>query len=81
MGEHTEQKEQIVICKYCNKPEYWGKMRWLSGRCTCRNCYRADYEHETGKPYTWDDLDGPRPTMEEYQRQEAVGTSGNECYF
>ena len=26
----------IVICKSCNKPEYWGKMRWLNGRCMCR---------------------------------------------
>ena len=62
---------RIIICKYCNKPEYYGEMRWLSGKCCCRDCYKADYESSTGKPYTWDDLDGKRPTMEEYNAQEA----------
>lgn len=60
----------IVICKSCNKPEYWGEMRWLSGRCVCRDCYKADYERSTGKAYIWTDLDGKRPTMDEYNRQE-----------
>ena len=32
--------DKIVICKQCGRPEYWGEMRWLSGKCTCRNCYR-----------------------------------------
>lgn len=62
--------ERIVICKHCNKPEYWGEMRWLSGQCSCRRCYKAQWERENKKPYTWDDLDGKRPTMEEYQEQE-----------
>lgn len=62
--------DKIVICKYCNRPEYWGEMRWLSAKCCCRNCYRAEWEHENKKLYTWDDLDGKRPTMEEYNNQE-----------
>ena len=49
--------DEIVICKECKKPEYWGEMRWLSGRCVCRDCYKANYEQETKEPYTWDDLD------------------------
>lgn len=61
---------RIVICKYCGKPEYYGEMRWLSGKCCCRDCYKADYEDSTGKLYTWDDLDGKRPTMAEYKEQE-----------
>lgn len=65
-----DEMNKIVICKECGKPEYWGKMRWLSGRCTCRNCYRANWEHESKKPYTWNDLDGQRPTLEEYEKQE-----------
>ena len=63
-------RDRIVICKECKKPEYWGEMRWLSGRCVCRDCYKANYEQETKEPYTWDDLDGPRPTVEEYNTQE-----------
>ena len=62
--------DEIVICKECKKPGYWGKMRWLSGRCVCRDCYKANYEQETKGPYTWDDLDGKRPTMNEYRDQE-----------
>ena len=59
--------KQIVICKRCKKPEYWGEMRWLSGFCVCRDCYRAQCEQEEGEPYKWNDLDGERPTMEEYE--------------
>ena len=25
MAKQTERKEEIVICKECKKPEYWGK--------------------------------------------------------
>lgn len=66
-----DQNKEIVICKYCGRPEFWGDMRWLSGRCTCRDCYKEEYEREYKRPYTWDDLDGRRPTMEEYELQEA----------
>ncbi|MBS6708959.1 MAG: hypothetical protein KH280_07950 [Blautia sp.] len=62
--------DKIVICKQCNRPEYWGEMRWLSGKCTCRNCYRANWQDENKALYEWDDLDGPRPTMDEYEKQE-----------
>ena len=71
MAKQTERKEEIVICKHCGKPEYWGAMRWLSGWCACRNCYRSIWEEQNKKRYTWDDLDGPRPTLEEYKEQEA----------
>jgi hypothetical protein len=63
--------EEIVICKSCGRPEYWGEMRWLSGRSMCRSCYKADFEAQTRKLYTWDDLDGKRPTKAEYEAQEA----------
>ena len=39
MGEN----KRIVICRRCKKPEYWGEMRWLSGFCVCRDCYKAQY--------------------------------------
>ena len=61
------ENKQIVICKRCKKPEYWGEMRWLSGFCVCRDCYRAQCEQEEGELYRWNDLDGERPTMEEYE--------------
>jgi len=61
---------EIVICKHCGRPEYYGDMRWLNGRCECRDCYRSDYEAISKKPYKWNDLDGKRPTMKEYMEQE-----------
>ena len=48
-------------------------MRWISNPCiyrVCRWCYKANYEQETKKPYAWDDLDGKRPTIDEYREQE-----------
>ena len=57
MAKQTERKEEIVICKHCGKPEYWGAMRWLSGRCACRNCYRSFWEDQNHKRYTWDDFE------------------------
>ena len=65
-----DEMKRIVICKYCGNPEYYGKMRWLSGKCTCRDCYRKDYEENSGLDYAWNDLDGPRPTMAQYENQE-----------
>ncbi len=62
--------KKIVLCPCCNRPEYWKAMRWRGGQQRCRDCYKEDYEREFGKPYAWDDLDGPRPTMEEYNKQE-----------
>ena len=67
--------EEIVICRHCGKPEYFGEFRWLSGICSCRSCYKAQWEREEKELYRWDDLDGPRPTMEEYQEQEAAKTN------
>ena len=63
-----DENKRIVICRRCKKPEYWGEMRWLSGFCVCRDCYKAQWESENHKPYTWDDLDGKRPTMEEFEK-------------
>ena len=67
--------ERIVICKFCGRPEYWGKMRWLSGKCLCRDCYKAEWELSTGKGYIWDDLDGERPTREKFEAQEGVANA------
>lgn len=64
-----DENKRIVICRRCKKPEYWGEMRWLSGFCVCRDCYKAQWESENHKPYTWDDLDGKRPTMEEFEKE------------
>lgn len=61
---------EIVICKHCERPEYYGEMRWLNGKSCCRECYRSDYENRTGKLYEWDDLDGEVPTIKEYENQK-----------
>lgn len=63
------ESDEIVICKYCRQPEFWDCMRWLSGKCLCRNCYREEWEAQNFKPYAWNDLEGRRPTIEEYNRQ------------
>ena len=53
--------KRAVRCKYCNKLEYYGEFRWLTGKMLCRNCYKAEWEHENKRLYIWDDLDGERP--------------------
>ncbi|MCI9020779.1 MAG: hypothetical protein HFH32_08585 [Eubacterium sp.] len=65
-----DEMKRIVICKHCGKPEYYGEMRWLSGIYSCRNCYKGQYERENHEIYHWKDLDGKRPTLEEYYAQE-----------
>lgn len=65
-----DEMKRIVICKYCGNPEYYGDMHWLSGRYSCRNCYKEQWQGENHKLYAWGDLDGERPTMEEYKMQE-----------
>ena len=68
----SDEMNMIHICKYCRKPEYYGEFRWLSGKMCCRNCYKAEWESQYHKPYRWEDLDGPRPTKEEYELQKVV---------
>ena len=65
-----DEMKKIVICKHCDKPEYFGEMRWLNGRQECRSCYKSHYEEISKKLYTWNDLDGPRPTWADYAKQE-----------
>lgn len=65
-----EDVKRIIICKHCGKPEYWGEMRWLNGWCACRSCYKSLWEQQNHKIYKWDDLNGERPTMEDYKAQE-----------
>jgi len=67
-----DEMKEIVVCKYCGRYEYYGEMRWLSGKCCCRSCYKADYEDRTGKPYKWDDLNGYVPQLEDWHRQEVT---------
>lgn len=57
--------KKAILCKYCSRPEYYGEMRWLNGKCMCRKCYKAEYESFYRKPYCWDDLDGKRPDISE----------------
>ena len=61
----NDRMKMVFRCKYCGRPEYYGEFRWLSGRMLCRNCYRAEWESENKRPYTWNDLDGERPSEDE----------------
>ena len=62
--------DEIIICRHCGKPEDYGKMRWLNGVCSCRSCYKSQWEDTNHEVYIWRDLDGKRPTMEEYESQK-----------
>jgi len=54
---------EVVICRHCGKPEYYGEMRWLNGTYSCRSCYKSQWEDTNHKRYIWDDLDGDRPKV------------------
>lgn len=60
----------ITLCVGCGQPEYYGALRWICGRVLCRSCYKTAWEEYMERPYPADDLDGNRPTMEQYERQE-----------
>ena len=67
----ADEMNRIVICKHCGKPEYYGEMRWLSGFCGCRNCYKAKWQYENHYLYILYDLNRhPYPSMEDYEKQE-----------
>lgn len=58
-----DENKRIVICRRCKKPEYWGEMRWLSGFCVCRDCYREELKtiegwHKSGCN-SWDEYCKP----------------------
>ena len=69
-------EDRIMQCKRCGEYEYWGEMRWLCGKCLCRNCYRQAYEKMYQIRYRGRDLDGPRPTADDYRRQQAAIRNG-----
>lgn len=55
--QHLEgEMAEIVTCKHCGNPEYYGEMRWLNGKEECRPCYKAHWEEVNHKHYAWDDL-------------------------
>ena len=58
---------KAIYCKYCARPEYYGEMRWLNGKCMCRSCYKREYEDYYLKPYPDNDLDGERPTIKDVE--------------
>mgnify|MGYP004634466745 CR=1 FL=1 len=65
----SDEMDRIVICKHCNRLEYFGAMRWLSGTSMCRRCYKSRWEQEHGDLYVWNDLDGHIPTISDLQKQ------------
>nr|DAJ50990.1 MAG TPA: hypothetical protein [Caudoviricetes sp.] len=69
--------DRIVVCKHCNRLEYYGDMRWLSGTSMCRRCYKSRWEQENKDLYVWDDLDGPVPTVSDLQKQLGARVARN----
>jgi len=76
---HIEFMQEIQICKHCGKPEFVGDMHGLNGVCSCRSCYKAQWQDVNHKLYIGTDLDGPRPTMEDYKAQEEFNKEDNLC--
>lgn len=64
------EEQEIVLCRLCKKPEYAAELRRLSGGPVCRTCFRNIFEDMVQDYYHKNDLDGPRPTMEEYEAQQ-----------
>lgn len=64
-----DENKRIVICRRCKKPGILGRNEMAFRFCVSRGCYKAQWESENHKPYTWDDLDGKRPTMEEFEKE------------
>lgn len=73
----SDEMNRIVICKHCNRLEYYGDMRWLSGTSMCRRCYKSRWEQENKDLYVWDDLDGPVPTISDLQKQLGARVARN----
>lgn len=65
MTRHIDEKK-VIICKHCGRLEYEGQMKWNADKCSCRSCYKEDYEKLHFRPYPFNDLDGPTPTYDEY---------------
>ena len=63
-------EQEIVLCKLCSKPDYAAELRSVFGGPVCRDCYRNIFEDLVRDFYRGNDLDGPRPTMEEYEAQQ-----------
>lgn len=64
------QSGKISICSICGRPEYFSEFRWLNGMQLCRDCYKEYYESVRGCQYIWNDLDGDRPTLDQYMSQK-----------
>lgn len=45
MPEYEPDLDEIVICKYCEKPVQWGDMIWKNGKCMCPQCYLQEEEN------------------------------------
>lgn len=52
-----DEMDEVVICKHCDRPELYGRMMWLNGRCECRKCYKPHWEEINHSTYIWSDLD------------------------
>jgi len=42
---------EIVICRDCKQPEYYGMMHWLSGHTVCRKCIYEIWKKQSN--YKW----------------------------
>lgn len=61
-------KDKIIICPNCGKPEYWGEMRMVDGMSYCRGCYIALLAKNNVRIDTG--LGGPaRPTFDDLRAQ------------
>lgn len=51
MTNKYDEMYEVVICRECNKPEYYGAMIWNSGHSYCRKCTYERWAKESN--YKW----------------------------
>lgn len=67
MGINIAEMEEIVICKHCGDPEYYGDMISLSGKTMCRKCYRKLFQElYNSTPF---EIPNNTPTVAQYKHQ------------
>lgn len=63
-------KDKIVICPQCGKPEYWGEVRMVDGVSYCRGCYKSLAVKKNLFPEkSLEFLEGDRPTFDDLRKQ------------
>lgn len=56
---------EIVKCRDCNSPEYYGAMIWNSGHSYCRKCTYDRWKRESNFKWSPSDIDYTFPLYDD----------------